>query len=439
MTTVGSDSRLSRSEELLSRARSVVPGGVHSNVRLSAQPHPLFFSKASGSHIWDADGNEYVDYVLGQGPMLLGHSHPAVVEAVEHALRAGQLYAGQHVAEVELAELLCEVIPCAEMVRFSSTGTEAIQAALRIARAATGRKRIVKFEGHYHGWIDNIYLNLSPSNIPPSHSISPETRGQISPLPEHLTVVPWNDPDAISFEIAKGDVAAVVMEPIAANQAVILPEPGYLEAVRSACSAHGTVLIFDEVITGFRVNLAGAQGLLGVIPDMAVFGKAMAGGFPMACIAGRAELFKGVAAGQVTHAGTFNGNVASVAAALATVRTLRDRPELHLAAKAAGERFLKRLKQLTGNGIVVQGLPEVFWIGFGSGAVRSVRDLIGFSQSNLLGFDASKPALLSGLLLRSGIYATTRGAWYVSCVHTDEDIDRAIDALTELLPEVALA
>ncbi len=428
---------LAESARLLARAKASTPGGVHSNVRLAARPHPLFFSRASGSRIWDVDGNEYIDYVLGQGPMFLGHSHPTVVEAVQRGLAKGQLFAGQHEGEIELAELICEIVPCAEKVRFSSTGTEGIQAALRIARAATGRKRVVKCEGHYDGWIDNIYLNLSPSKLSDDGEIVPETKGQIAPSPEHMSVVPWNDASAIVAQLEKGDVAAVVMEPIAANQAVILPASGYLETVRNACTKNGAVLIFDEVITGFRVGLSGAQGLFNVTPDMAVFGKAMASGFPIACIAGRSSLFDDVGKGLVTHAGTFNGNVASVAAAVATLRTLKDRPELYAAANAAGKRFLNHLQGLKSNTLIVQGLPEVFWVGFGTGTVNSVRDLRGLDVSNLLGTDESKAGALSGHLLNRNIHTTSRGTWYVSCVHSDKDIDNTVEALVDALPLVA--
>lgn len=428
--------KLSESERLLARAKTTTPGGVHSNVRLGGKPTPLFFARAAGSHLWDVDGNEYIDFVLGQGPMFLGHAHPAVIEAVGRALLSGQLYGGQHASEIDLAELFCQVIPCAEQVRFSSSGTEAVQAALRVARAATGRKRVIKFEGHYHGWIDNIYLNLSPSKLQDRGVLVPETSGQVAPAPEYLTVLPWNDANAVISELARGDVAAVIMEPIAANQAVILPEAQYLETVRDHCTRNGTVLIFDEVITGFRVGVSGAQGLFGVTPDLAVFGKAMASGFPISCLAGRSDLFEGVAAGTVTHAGTFNGNVACVAASLATVQTLAANPDFYELAKGLGQRFLSGVAALGRHDIVVQGLPEVFWIGFGTGHVRNARDLRDFGESNLIGFDASKTATVSGALVAQGVYATTRGTWYVSCVHTEADIDAAVEALGGVLNEI---
>jgi glutamate-1-semialdehyde 2,1-aminomutase len=365
--------------------------------------------------------------------MFLGHCHPAVIEAVERGLRSGQLFAGQHAAEIELAELVCQIVPCAEKVRFSSTGTEGIQSALRIARAATGRRRIIKFEGHYDGWIDNIYLNLSPSKLLSNQELVPETQGQIVPDPADVSVVPWNDAAAVTEELAKGDVAAVLMEPIAANQAVILPVSGYLQSVREACTRHGTVLIFDEVITGFRVGIGGAQGVLGVTPDMAVFGKAMASGFPIACIAGRSALFEGVGKGTVTHAGTFNGNVASVTAAVATLQTLKDRPEVYAAAKAAGQRFLDQLAGLNQGRLIVQGLPEVFWTGFGTGSVRNVRDLRALDESNLIGRDTSKVGAMAGELLKRGVHTTTRGTWYVSCMHSEAEIDRTAEALADTL------
>lgn len=414
------------SKVLLARAEKRTPGGVHSNVRLTARPAPLFFERASGVYLYDVDGNRYVDFVLGQGPMFLGHGHPSVTEAVKRALAEGQLFGGQHPREVELAELICEVVPCAEQVRFNSTGSEAIQAALRIARSATGKKRVVKFEGHYHGWLDNVYVSVAPRRLSehPGTPI-PESEGQITPREEEVTVLPWNDAEAVARELATGDVAAVLMEPVAANHSVILPQPGFLERVRTECNRFGSVLIFDEIITGFRLGLAGAQGRLGVLPDLAVFGKSIASGFPFSCVAGRAELFEGIADGRAVHAGTFNANLTSVAAALATIQTLRDNPDLYAGAEDVGRHLMEGIREARGGRLVVQGLPELFWVGFGEGEVRSVRDLARF--------DEERTARLSGELVRRGIYVTARGTWYLSGLHSHQDANFAIELVHSLL------
>jgi glutamate-1-semialdehyde 2,1-aminomutase len=410
------------SEEALERAARVSPGGVHSNARQRAKPVPLFFDRASGVHLWDVDGNQYIDFVLGQGPMFLGHSHPVVNAAVAAALERGQLFAGQHLGEVDLAEALCAHIPCAEQVRLCSTGTEAIQAAVRVARAAPGRRRIVKFEGHYHGWADNVFIGVRPAA---TGSLAAESLGQLPPPPEDLTVLRWNNVDAVAEELKHGDVAAVLMEPIAVNAAVIPPEPGYLADVRRLCDRAGTLLIFDEIVTGFRFGMGGAQALFGVIPDLATFGKAMASGFPIAGVAGRRTLFEEVSSGRTVLSGTFNGNVASVTAALATLQVLSSRPELFDQVREVGDHLMRAVASLGAGRVIVQGYPELFWVGFGSNQVRSAGDLQTFDQ------DAGMR--LAGELVKRGVYVTVRGNWYLSPVHTGDDAERAESAFSESL------
>jgi glutamate-1-semialdehyde 2,1-aminomutase len=387
----------------------------------------MFFDRGVGVYLWDRDGNHYIDFVLGQGASLIGHANPAVIDAVSGVLASGQLFAAQLESEVELGELLCGLLPCAERVRFSSTGSEAVQAALRLARAATGRRRIVKFEGHYHGWLDNIFVSVSPRRLPKESGREPaaESEGQDVPGADAVTVLPWNDAEMVERELSERDVAAVIMEPVPANHSVITPVDGYLEAVRRACDETDTVLIFDEIITGFRLSLGGAQARFGVTPDLALFGKAMGAGFPISAVAGRASLFEGVGTGKVVHAGTFNANATSVAAALATVRLLREDVGFYERAERLGGRLRDGLRRVAGDEIVLQGMPQIVWMGFGPGPVQAARDL--------LAFDEVRTARLSGELLIRGIHTTTRGTWYISGSHTDQDVDRAVEVFAEAL------
>ena len=262
------------SERLAAISRRYVPGGVNSNVRLDGPS--VFFARGEGAWLWDVDGNDYVDYLLGQGPAFLGHGPPDVLKAVEEACRSGMVYAAQHPLEVEAAELLVRAIGWAEMVRIGSSGTEVVQAALRLARAATGRTKFVRFEGHYHGWLDNVLIAVGDDGS------GPASEGQIAEYLTDCYVLPWNDLGAINDVLERHgrDIAAVLMEPMMMNAGAIEPLPDYLEGVRRLCDDHGVVLIFDEIITGFRVAPRGAAGRYGVTPDLATYGKAMAGSWP---------------------------------------------------------------------------------------------------------------------------------------------------------------
>jgi len=272
------------SAERIRQAARFLPGGVSSNFRLGMSPTPLVFDHADGPFLHDVDGNRLIDYYLGMGPMILGHRPEAVVEAVRAQLERGILFGGQSEVEFEAAELVCAMLPSAEKVRFSSSGSEAAQAALRLARAATGRGVIVKFEGHYHGWLDNVLWSVAPAadamGAEGAPVPQPGTTGQDAHAGQLVEVLSWNRPDFLEERLSRGDVAAVIMEPAMCNTGAIFPAPGYLEAVRDICTRTGTVLIFDEVITGFRVGPGGAQGRLGVTPDLTLFGKAVASGFP---------------------------------------------------------------------------------------------------------------------------------------------------------------
>jgi glutamate-1-semialdehyde 2,1-aminomutase len=415
---------------LYRRASAALAGGVSSNFRLGGTPAPLFFDHGRGAELVDVDGNRYVDYAAGMGPTILGHAPEAVVEAVREVLDKGQLFAGQTETEVALAELFIELVPCAERVRFGMSGSEMVHAATRVARAHTGRPRVVKFEGHYHGWLDPIYVNLTPDpdDDGPVRRTQPQSGGQILPDEGQLVVLPWNDADAVEAYLRDhGDsVAALIMEPILCNTSTIVPRDGYLEAVRRACDRHGVVLIFDEVITGFRVGPGGAQELLGVTPDLAVFAKSMGGGFPIAALAGRASMMD-LTAGAVVHGGTFNSNLVSVTAALATLRRLAsdgDRVYPELAAR--GERLIAGLRAAgAAYGLWVQGQPAVFNTTFGAGPIV---DYPSYVRTDL---DRQRRFLRE--LQDRGVRPTARGTWFLSAAHTDAHVDETIDAVADAL------
>lgn len=421
----------SRSRELYEKARKRTPGGVNSNVRLWEQPWPLFFESAEGSRLHDVDGNELIDYVLGQGPMLLGHNPPAVLDAVSRQLRRGLLYGGQHELEIAAAEKLAGMIPSAERVRFNMTGTEAVQAAIRIARAATGRTRVLKFQGHYDGWADSVLYNTGSASSagadPDLFKPVAESPGVSASVADDLFVAEWNDPERLERILGNHghELAAVIMEPVMGNSGVIEPVPGYLERARAACSRHRVVLIFDEIITGFRLGPAGAQGRYDVTPDLCVLGKAMASGFPVACVAGKAELFDGVDNGAVTLAGTFNGYPIGLAATLATLDILSDPASgVYDRLESLGRQLRDGISEIvrgSGAGILVQGLPSLFAISFTKlGAIRNQAEA---SQSDVAALRAFIPHLL-----RRGVRIAGRGNWFLSAAHTHDEVNVTLTA-----------
>jgi glutamate-1-semialdehyde 2,1-aminomutase len=417
-------------------ARRYLAGGVSSNFRLGVRPVPLTFARAEGSKLVDVDGNVYIDYALGLGPAILGHAPPSVVRAVADSLGTGQLYGGQHEAERLLAREICRLVPCAERVRFSLSGTEAIQAALRLARAHTGRGTIVKFEGHYHGWLDNIYASVHPSEAeagpPDAPRTVPMTRGQDPNALSRLRVLPWNDPERLraTLEARPREIAAVIMEPIPCNTGVMLPVPGYLQEARRLCTRHGVILIFDEVITGFRVGLAGAQGLLGVAPDLTILAKALGAGFPISCLAGRAPLMERLGTGEVTHAGTYNSGVLSCVAARAALAELRrDGGAVYSRMERLGRRLMEGLREAAaaaGRPFLVQGLGTVFNTAFTDQPRVS-------NYRQYLRADRALQQRFVERLLERGVYITARGTWFLSAAHTQADIEATIEIAAEAL------
>src|SRR3984893_10360839 len=353
-----------QSERQYGAGCSLLAGGVNSNFRLHGQPVPLVFERGEGPRLYDVDGNVYLDYALGMGPNILGHAPEPVIRAVADSLSRGQIFAGQHPSEAQLARRVCELVPCAELVRFGVAGSEMEQAALRLARAFTGRASVGKFEGHYHGWFDTILVSVAPpldlagpEDAPVPHLPS---AGQSAAAAHDIVVLPWNNLDVVRayLEAHASETAALIMEPILCNTGVILPRPGYLEGVRDLCDSYGVVLIFDEVITGFRVGLHSAQGRLGVTPDLAVFAKSLAGGFPIGAVVGRRSIMDLAADGSVLHGGSFNGHTASMAAGLATLEEL-SRPGVYERMETRGDAPIdgvRRVHERAGVQMLVQGL-----------------------------------------------------------------------------------
>ena len=319
---------LEKSARWFEENKKFLAGGVSSDVRKAELPHPLYFESGSGSRIRDVDGNEYIDYVLGQGPLLLGHSPRPVLEAVHRQLDRGLVFAGQHQAEAELARLLTRAIPCAERVRFNSTGSEAVITALRAARAYRGRNLVVKFEGQWHGWYDSLFVSTAPGPDQQGDRSSPNpvlpSKGQVANAADNLVIMPWNDLELLEDLFARrgSEIAAILTEPVMCNSGSLMPRPGFLEGLRSLCDRYESVLIFDEVITGFRLALGGAQEIFGVTPDLATYAKGIASGFTLSAVVGKAEVMDLISSGQVVHAGTYNSNPVVIAAGLATLQTL---------------------------------------------------------------------------------------------------------------------
>jgi glutamate-1-semialdehyde 2,1-aminomutase len=427
--------RYEASARMLERAKQVIAGGVSSEFRKYNHPHAIFYDRAMGSRIWDIDGNEYLDFTLSQGPLILGHSHPEVLQAVTEYSATGQMYAGQHLREVELAELLQRLIPSAELLRFCLDGSEAVQTAFRVARARTGRRKFIRFEGHYHGWLDNVAWGLSaptpqamgpleqPTAFPWSQGISPMSR-------EEFIILPWNDPEGLRRTLAEHheDVAAIITEAVMCNNGCNLPAPGFLQEIRTLCDQYGIAFIMDEVITGFRLSLSGAQTYFNVTPDMSVFAKAMGSGYPISAVVGRREWMSLIAESKVIHAGTMNAGQPSVAAALATISILeRDAP--HARMYALGQRLMSGLRQAAadaGHQMLVQGPGPMFVTAFTDRDVfRDYRDTLTADRARLGRFVAG--------MHDAGVRVIGRGLWYISAVHTDAEIDHAISAARDVL------
>lgn len=430
------------SKRLFAEAQRYLAGGVSTIMRADAKPFPLYFERGVGSHIFDVDGNQYIDYTLAFGPLILGHCHPNVLEAVHDQLNRGQTYGAQHRLEPVVAEQIHSCVPCADLVVFSNTGTEAVQIALRIARAATERPRFVKFEGHYHGWMDNVLVSYRATEDTMGSRAAarsvPGTKGQSSSAMKESIVLPWNDLNVVedAFSRHGSEIAAVITEPVMFNSGGIEPKPGYLKGLRDLCDRHGVVLIFDEVISGFRISVGGAQEHYGVVPDLAVFGKAIAAGFPMSCVAGKRELMELISRREVLHAGTFNGNPISLAAAHAALTELsRDGGRALREISERGEHLRNGVVDAfhaAGFEAVAQGVGPAFSLSLGVEEPLS-------EYRDFLRVDGQAYASFAEAMLDHSILCLGRGMWYVSTAHTDEEITLTIQAASEAIRAVSRA
>jgi glutamate-1-semialdehyde 2,1-aminomutase len=424
-----------KSRQRLREASQYLAGGVSSNFRLGISPTPLVIKRADGALLYDLDDNMLIDYYMGMGPIIIGHNPPSIAEAVAEQARSGLLFAAQSEIEYEAARLVCEIVPCAERIRFGSSGTEVVQAALRLARAATKRSVVIKFEGHYHGWLDNILWSVAPPLDQAGPAEAPQavpgSHGQDHLAGENIEVLTWNDLDMLRTRLQRGDVAAVIMEPIMCNTSAILPDPGYIEGVRELCTQTGTILIFDEVITGFRAALGGAQQYLGVTPDLATFGKAIANGFPVACLAGRADLMDMLVTAGVMHGGTYNAQAVCMAATVATLQTI-SQPHFHDNLGHQGTRLMNGLTavfEAAGVPARIQGLPTIFHLALGTD-----KPITNYRES--LQADKALYRRFTTALLQRGVRALERGAWFICAAHTDALIDRTLQAVEDTLREL---
>jgi glutamate-1-semialdehyde 2,1-aminomutase len=427
-----------QSAALLQRAKKVLAGGVSSEFRKYNHPHAIFYTHGKGSHVYDVDGNDYLDFTLSQGPLILGHSHPKVLKAINEYSEQGQLFAGQHIKEIQLAEKLNQLIPSAELMRFCLDGSEAVQTAFRVARAKTKRRKFLRFEGHYHGWLDNVAWGYA---APSADALGSREQPNVYPwsdgLPENakeeFILLPWNDLELLKKTVADNyqEIAAIITEPVMCNNGCIPPKEGFLQGLRGVCDEYGIALIFDEVITGFRLGLGGAQRYFGVTPDLSIFAKAMGSGYPISAIVGKREWMHLIEAAKVIHAGTMNSSNATIAASLATIEVLEEENPYDRLFEY-GQRLREGLQQAaveTGQNLLVQGIGPVVHCGFTNlSQVKDYRDTFSFDKAKLGKFIAG--------LHNKKVRVIGRGLWYISAAHTEDEIDHAVKAARDVLAAI---
>tara|TARA_Y100000031_G_scaffold34577_1_gene38599 strand:- start:4646 stop:5968 length:1323 start_codon:yes stop_codon:yes gene_type:complete len=420
-----------RSEQLYDEAKELIPGGVNSPARSwgAVGGTPIFFARGKGSHVWDVDGNEYIDYVGSWGPMILGHADDEVINAVTEVAQSGTSFGAPTQAESEMASLVLDAYPSIDLIRFVSSGTEAGMSALRLARAFTGRDKIVKFEGGYHGHADALLVAAGSGAL--AHGV-PDSAGVTGSFAEDTLIAQFNDLDSIKVHLDAypGEIACVIAEPVAGNMGVVPPDPGFLEGLRNLTTQAGALLIFDEVITGFRVALGGAQERYGVAPDLTCLGKIIGGGLPVGAYGGRADIMNVVSPlGPMYQAGTLSGNPVAMAAGITTLRRLSE-PGFYddLESKAARlEAGLTAAFAEAETPLTVNRVGSILTMFFNAGPVNGWSSV---SQSDKDGFTRFFHRMID-----QGVYPPPSPfeAWFVSSAHTDEDIDRTIEAARQAL------
>ncbi len=423
-----------RSQQLFEQAQRVIPGGVNSPVRSfrAVEGTPPFIARGQGSRVWDVDGNEYIDFLGSWGPLALGHAHPVVVEAVQRAAADGTSFGAPVEQEVQLAEIVCQAFPSVDMLRLVNSGTEACMSALRLARAFTGRSKIVKFAGNYHGHADGLLVQAGSGAL--THGI-PTSAGVPESYAAETLVATYNDTASVEtlFDAWPDDIAAVIVEPVAGNMGVVPPADGFHADLRRITEANGALLIFDEVITGFRVGYGGAQALFGITPDITTMGKIIGGGLPVGAYGGRRDVMQMVAPlGPMYQAGTLSGNPLAVAAGVATLTELQ-RPGVYEQLEATAVRFTEGVAAAFREAEVpstINRVASMFTGFFNPGPVTSLAQV---EQSDTAIYGRYFHALLD-----RGVYIAPSQfeAGFVSIAHTDADIDRAIEAVVEALAAV---
>ena len=425
--------QITQSTQLFSRAQQIIPGGVNSPVRAfkSVNMTPLFITRAQGSKLYDADGNEFIDFVGSWGPMILGHAHTEVVRKLEETLLKGTSFGAPTEGEILLAEMVCEAVPSVEMLRLVNSGSEAAMAVLRVARGYTGRDKIIKFEGCYHGSVDPLLVQAGSGAMTLG---IPDSPGVPASFVEHTLQAKFNDLDSVIklVEENSSKIAAVIIEPVAGNMGMIPPEHGFLQGLRDLCDREGILLIFDEVMSGFRVDYGGAQALFGVLPDMSIFGKIIGGGLPVGAYGGRQDIMLQVApAGPVYQAGTLSGNPLAVAAGLSTLEILRKGnpyPELGQKTSWLSGEF-QSAAESAGVPLQTQAMGGMFGFFFSETPVRNYQDALNSDVERFTRFFRS--------MLNQGIYLAPSAfeSLFVSTAHSEKDLERTARAFRKALQE----
>lgn len=424
------------SEKLYQKAKDVIVGGVNSpsrSYKAVGGGTPVFMEKAKGAHFWDVDGNSYIDYLAAYGPIITGHAHPHITEAIKKAAENGVLYGTPTVLEITLAEKLREAIPSLERIRFVNSGTEAVMTTIRVARAFTGRDKILKFAGCYHGHSD---LVLVAAGSGPSTLGTPDSAGVTQNIADEVITVPFNDPLALKEAMDRwgDDIAAVLVEPIVGNFGIVMPEPGFLEAVNNIVHSAGALVIYDEVITAFRFMYGGAQNLLAVEPDMTALGKIIGGGLPIGAYGGKQAIMEKVAPlGPAYQAGTMAGNPASMAAGIACLEVL-EKPGIYDEMDRLGERLEKGILDINkefGLPIVINRLKGAMTLYFSDHPIKNYADAQNTDSERFARF--FKAMLKQGINLAPSKYE----AWFLTTAHTDDDIEQTLDAVRHAFAEMS--